>query len=175
MRAMILVGLSVFVAGCASLSPMPSCPTEDVYEYLSCAEPTFSYNRQETDEEELDSNIRQLTEWIDSYCEEDAAAWLPVLDKAVKKNVPEVRRILRVLGDHQRYYLQSGWSNTLQNDDLFRGVLATYTITLGLLGKATSFESGNCIDSIDQLSDGLLVETLRDFVESGEYEDIADY
>lgn len=172
MKMRILICLALLAAGCTSILSPSSCPTEDTYAYLSCARPTFVDTRNETDEGKLDEQIREVARLMDLYCSEDAAVWLPVLDDTARKNVPMIKRVLKEY-DYERYWLYSGWSHTTKNDDLFRGVLATFTAHLAFQGVAG--KSGSCIDSLDEIGDGLMVEAFKNDVKSEEYKNTDDY
>lgn len=175
MKMLLLAILTVLVAGCALYPLFPSCPTDDVYGYLSCAKPTFSHTRDETNEELLDEDLREHSEHIIASCRERPSLYLPVLDEVVRKRVPEIRRILRANGNYQKYYFHTGWSYTLKNDDLFRGVLGTYTFILGFPAATGHDRARSCLNLLDELNDDLLLSLFRNDVKSEDYKDVIDY
>ena len=85
---LVLVCFSALVVGCSVVSPIPSCPTDDAYEYFSCAKPTFYGSGEESDV------FRGLVDVVDAYCEDDAGEWVPVLEERVRSSLPEVKEFL---------------------------------------------------------------------------------
>ena len=96
-RAFLLLSLPVFVSACAiplvSPPPLPVCPMGDVYEYLSCAEPHFSWHYVEG--EITEDDLRKISGNLVTYCSDDPTEWLPVLDRNVRQSVPESRGIIK--------------------------------------------------------------------------------
>lgn len=90
-----IVCLAVLISSCTFPASTPACQTDDVYGYLSCAEPQFSWNHDEIGPEEREKETRSLSDWTISYCSDDSVEWLPVLDRNVKESVPKSREIIR--------------------------------------------------------------------------------
>lgn len=104
-KTLLLGCLAVLVSSCAIPFSFSPCPMVDLYEYLSCADPHFSWNYradphsiwnyEERDPKEREDELRMIAESAISYCSDDPTEWLPVLDRNVKKSVPKARKTIR--------------------------------------------------------------------------------
>ncbi|MDE0460794.1 MAG: hypothetical protein OXH93_00210 [Caldilineaceae bacterium] len=95
-RTLASICLAVSVSACtmplSSSPPLPDCPMEDVYAYLSCAEPHFRwhYVEGETGEGELQHAAKSMS----AYCTDAPADWLPVLDRVARESITESRKTI---------------------------------------------------------------------------------
>ena len=177
-RVLILVCLSVFVSSCSYSPFFPSCPTEDTYEYLSCAKPNLNWGDSWDESEGEEEDYGGISYYLDSYCTDDMTEWLPVLDSSVKESVPEVREYLK---GKDVYILADRELKSLGNQKLYRSILAIYVFDPALAGLQNDIEkyhvetgcltkrnrickpprTGSCVAHFESLRDGLLIEYLK--------------
>ena len=94
-RSLILGCLAVLVSACTIPQSLSPCPMGDAYEYLSCADPDFSWGREAADPQEREEELRIFSELMENYCSDEPAAYLPVLDRNAKKSTPAARKLIR--------------------------------------------------------------------------------
>ena len=63
----------------------------------------------------------------------------------------------------------------MEKDDLFRGVMGSYTLILGFPAAVGHNEARSCLDLFDKLGYGLFVAAFRNDVRSDEYKDVVNY
>lgn len=181
MKALILVCLSALVAGCSLIPPTYSCPIDNAYDYLACAKPSFPRQHGEAEDEFVEG----LVKLIDSYCEDDASEWIPVLEKGVRATLPDVKEFLETgptLRDWLPYQftLEEQALETLDNDELYRSVLAMVLfapVNAGMmnyiyLGRRPGsclnpsdckpLRTGNCVRVFEFITSKRLIEFMKE-------------
>jgi len=160
-------------------TPMPSCPTGDAYDYLSCVKPTFYGHGEEP------GDFRNMVRVVGAYCEDDAAEWVPVLEKSVRASLPEVKELIasgQKLKESlpKQYTLEGQAIESLGDEDLYRAVLAMYLSfpahtgmqNLVYLGRRAGsclnpsnckpLQTGSCVRAFEIIRDGHLIEFMKE-------------
>ncbi len=153
MKMLILVCLSTLVAGCSVVPPFPSCPTDDIYDYLACVKPSFPRYGMEEDE-----FVRNLVTLVELYCEDDAAKWLPILEKSAKASFPKAKELIES-GQKLKDWLPSYFTledqaiESLDNLSLYRAVVAMHLFAPVVQGERNLIyllrRRGSCVNPSD--------------------------
>ena len=153
MKMVILICLSALVAGCSVISPTPSCPTDDTYEYLACVKPSFPRHGQEEDE-----FTRILVTFLELYCEDDAAKWLPIMEESVRDSLPEVKELIES-GQKLKEWLPVPFTleeqtfEALDDQSLYRAVVAMHLFIPMVMGERNLVyllrRGGSCVNPSD--------------------------
>ena len=153
MKALILICLSALVAGCSFVPQTSSCSTDNAYDYLACAKPSFPRHGVEEDE-----FVESLVKTVDSYCEDDASEWIPVLEKGVRDTLPEVKEFLETgpkLRDWLPYQftLEEQPIESLDDHGLYHALLAMLLFPAVWMGSQNSIylhrRAGSCVNPAD--------------------------
>ena len=135
------------------ISLTPSCPTDDAYEYLACVKPSFPRQGQEEDE-----FIRDLVTLLESYCEDDAAKWLPIMEESVRDSLPEVKELIES-GQKLKAWLPDLFTleeqaiESLDDESLYRAVVAMHLFVPLMKGERNLIylfrRGGSCVNPSD--------------------------
>ena len=176
-RLLILAVFTILVSSCDAVSPFPSCPLNDTYDYLSCAQPAFN-SFAELEAEVVDERLQEISEAMNILCEEDAAEWLRSLDGSIRTVVPRVRETITDaleandanLEESEFVYYGKRMSS-LRNQDLYRSTLAIFLeaplpTAMGNLGIAENRKpfTSSCVSYFEHLRDGRLTEILEEYM-----------
>lgn len=153
MKMLILICLSALVAGCSVIPPTPTCPTGDAYEYLACVKPSFPRHGQEEDK-----FFRYLATHLESYCEDDAAKWLPIMEESVRATLPEVKELIES-GQKLKEWLPGSFTleeqpiESLDDESLYRAVVAMHLFVPLMMGERNLIyllrRGGSCVNPSD--------------------------
>lgn len=170
-KRLALLSLSLFVSSCTAFSSFPSCPTDDVYEFLSCSEPELI----------LRDDYRRYADMLISVCAEAPAEWLPALDSNVRSTVPDVRDFIKSVPKIDDLYVyHSVEIRTLGNQELYQSVLGFFIEPLlhfaSVRMRSSTDENCsrdknkfcllpshlNCIEIFEHLGDGRQIEVMKE-------------
>lgn len=135
------------------IPPTPSCPTYDAYEYLACVKPSFPRHGQEEDE-----FTRNLVTFLELYCEDDAAKWLPIMEESVRASLPEVKELIesgQKLKEWLPVYftLEEQTFESLDDQSLYRAVVAMHLFNPLVMGERNLIyllrRGGSCVNPSD--------------------------
>ena len=153
MKMLILVCLSTLVAACSVVPPFPSCPTDDAYDFLTCAKPSFPRYGQEEDE-----FVRYIMTLLESYCEDDAAQWLPIVENSAMASIPKVKELIES-GQKLKEWLPTYFTleeqaiESLDDQDLYRAVVAMHLFVPMMMGERNQIyllrRRGSCVNPSD--------------------------
>ncbi|MCY3709541.1 MAG: hypothetical protein OXG26_11655 [Caldilineaceae bacterium] len=153
MKMVILICLSALVAGCSAIPPTSTCPTDDAYEYLACVKPSFPRHGQEEDE-----FTRNLVTHLESYCEDDAAKWLPIMEESVRTSLPEVKELIES-GQKLKEWLPGFFTleeqaiESLDDKSLYSAVVAMHLLIPMMRGQRNLIyllrRGGSCVNPSD--------------------------
>ncbi len=176
-RLLVLAIFTIVLSSCVAVSPFPSCPLNDTYEYLSCAKPAFNWFG-ESEADVVDERLQRISEAMDILCEEDSEEWLRSLDSSIRAVVPRVRETISdalesndATLEESEYVYYGNRLGSLQNQDLYRSTLAiilaaplpTAIRNLGIAENRSPFAT-SCVSYFEHLRDGRLIEILGEYL-----------
>lgn len=131
MRFLALTLLTALLAGC---SVIRSCPTDDLYNYMTCAKPSFPLG-----DETEDEAFQVMSYYTRFLCEDEPSEWLPEMEKSIRHTFPKVKMLIRrgeTLNDSLPYQITRDEQplESLDDEELYRAVVAMHLFTPVMIG-----------------------------------------